>query len=189
MKKNSKTRKHFCTAFSIFICLITLLLSFIQGCKDDPDIAVVDFSETRHLASLRGGPGREGSFLKVAVGAMTSPTEAFPYYRELLDYIAASHGLKIQLIQRKTSREVNKLLTNGQIDLAFISPGTYTIGENKGGLELLATPQLQGSHFCRACLIVNRDGPLDKLADLKGRDFAFTDPNSNTGKLALLHEK
>ncbi len=103
--------------------------------------------------------------------------------------MAASLGLKIQLIQRKTYGEVNKPLANGQIDLAFISPGTYTMGENKGGLELLATPQLQGSHFCRACLIVNRDGPLDKLEDLKGRDFVFTDPNSNTGKPALLHKK
>jgi len=188
MKKNSRIREHFQTAFPIFICLIILLLSFIQGCTDDPDTAVVGFSETRHLASL-GRPSGEGPFLKVAVDVMISPTEAFPYRRELLDYIAANHGLKIQLIQRKTSRQVNKLLANGQIDLAFISSGTYTIRENKGGLELLAPPSFREAIFAGLTLIVNRDGPLDKLADLKGRDFAFTDPNSNTGKLALLHEK
>lgn len=148
-EKNPGIREHFQTAFPIFICLIILLLFFIQGCTDDPDTAVVDFSETRHLASL-GRPSGEGPFLKVAVDAMISPTEAFPYYREFLNYMAARFGLKIQLIQRKTSREVNKLLANGQIDLAFISPGTYTIRENKGGLELLATPQFQGSHFFRA---------------------------------------
>lgn len=131
MKKNSKTREHFQTAFPIFICLITLLLSFIQGCTDDPDIAVVDFSETRHVARLRGGPPRENPFLKVAVGAMISSTEGFPYYRELLDYIAASLDLKIQLIPRKTYGEVNKLLANGEIDLAFVSSGTYTMGEKE----------------------------------------------------------
>ncbi len=131
VKKDSKTREHFQTAFPILICQITLLLSFIQGCTDDPDIAVVDFSETRHLVSLRGGPPREDPFLKVAVGAMISPTKGFPYYRELLDYIAASLDLKIQLIPRKTYGEVNKLLANGQIDLAFVSSGTYTMGEKE----------------------------------------------------------
>jgi phosphonate transport system substrate-binding protein len=114
---------------------------------------------------------------------MISPKETFTYYRQLLDYIGRNLDQEIQLIQRKTYREINELLAKGKIDLAFICSGAYVMGKGNDGFELLATPQVRGSHFYRAYLIVNKDGPLHKLEDLRGRVFAFTDPDSNTGKL------
>jgi phosphonate transport system substrate-binding protein len=53
----------------------------------------------------------------------------------------------------------------------------------KYGFELLATPEVQNSHFYQSYLIVNKASQFHSLEDLKGRVFAFTDPDSNTGKL------
>jgi phosphonate transport system substrate-binding protein len=70
----------------------------------------------------------------------------------------------------------------GQIDIAFICSGPYAAGKEKYGFELLAVPQTQGSYFYCSYLIV-KDEAFRRLEDLKGRTFAFTDPESNTGRL------
>jgi phosphonate transport system substrate-binding protein len=48
---------------------------------------------------------------------------------------------------------------------------------------LPAVPLVQGSHFYQSYLIVNKGSSFNTLKDLRGHTFAFTDPNSNTGKL------
>ncbi|MEE9419055.1 MAG: phosphate/phosphite/phosphonate ABC transporter substrate-binding protein [Desulfatiglandaceae bacterium] len=182
MKKNPGIRGHSQMAFLLFGCLIAPLIFLIHGCADDRDVAIVDFSKTQALAKS-GSPPQEGPYLKVAVAAMISPKETFSYYRQLLDYIGDKLDQEVQLIQRKTYGEVNELLAKGKIDLAFICSGPYAAGKDKDGFELLATPRVQGSPLYRAYLIVNRNAPFQKLEDLRGRVFAFTDPDSNTGKL------
>jgi phosphonate transport system substrate-binding protein len=48
---------------------------------------------------------------------------------------------------------------------------------------LVATPEVQNNHFYHSYLIVNKTSAFRKLEDLRGRVFAFSDPDSNTGKL------
>ena len=59
--------------------------------------------------------------------------------------------------------------------------------KDKYGFELLATPEINGSHFYQAYLIVNKESPFKDLEDLRGKTFAFTDPDSNTGKLVPVY--
>ena len=119
----------------------------------------------------------------MAVAAMFSPKETFVCYRQLLDYIAGELGRDIQLIQRKTYGEINELLGKGDIDLAFICSGPYASGRKKYGFEALAVPVVGGKHLYESYLIVNRNSPYQRLENLRSRVFAFTDPDSNTGKL------
>ena len=163
------------------LAIITLLF-FAIGCSGGGDSKVVDFSKTipvdRPEEQLK-----ENDYLRVAVGAMISPKETFDYYRQILDYIGSHLGKDVQLIQRKTYGEINELFGKGEIDLGFVCSGPYAIGKEKYGFELIAIPQVQGSQFYHSYLIVNRDSPFQRLEDLRGRVFAFTDPESNTGKL------
>jgi phosphonate transport system substrate-binding protein len=165
--------------------LITATLVFTYGCGGDPDVVVVDFTKTEAVERPQD-PSPESPFFRVAVGAMTSPKETFVFYRQLLDYIGGKLGREVQLIQRKTYGEINELLGKGEIDLAFICSGPYVSGKEKYGFELMATPQIQGSHFYHSYLIyliVNKDSPFHRFEGLRGKVFAFTDPDSNTGKL------
>ena len=154
----------------------------LSGCSGDSDYKVVDFSRKVHVAhpdaQLDGG-----KTLRVAVAAMTSPRETFTHYRELLDYIGAKSGHSIQLIQRRTYDEVNTLFPKGEIDLAFICTGPFAASREKFGFEALATPQVRGEPFYRSYLIVPNESPYQKMEDLRGRVFAFTDPDSNTGAM------
>ena len=92
-------------------------------------------------------------------------------------------GKQVELIQRKTYGEINELLGKGLIDLAFVCSGPYATGKDQYGFELLATPEIHGSHFYQAYLIVNAKSGYNQLEDLRGKVFAFTDPGSNTGRL------
>ena len=159
-----------------------ILFLFCSGCGRSGDTQVVDFNKTIPVARPGEQPPAEHS-LRVAVGAMISPKETFVYYRQILDYIGTNLGKNVQLVQRKTYGEINELFGKGEIDLAFVCSGPYANSKDKYGFELLATPQVQGSHFYHSYLIVNKDSPHRRLEDLRGRVFAFTDPDSNTGKL------
>ncbi|MGD9042817.1 MAG: phosphate/phosphite/phosphonate ABC transporter substrate-binding protein [Desulfobacterales bacterium] len=157
-------------------------LSFLYACGGDTDKRVVDFSKTV-VVEQPGKQQSENPYLKVAVAAMISPKDTFIYYRQLLDYIGRNLDMDVHFIQRKTYGEINELLGKGQIDLAFICSGPYVVGKEKYGFELLATPEVQQSHFYQSYLIVNTASHFQKLSDLRGRVFAFTDPDSNTGRL------
>jgi len=117
------------------------------------------------------------------VAAMISPKETFVYYRELLAYLGVRLGRPVELIQRKTYGEIDELLGKGLIDLAFLCSGPYAAGKDQYGFELLATPEIHGSHLYSAYLIVNAKSSYNRLEDLRSKVFAFTDPGSNTGKL------
>jgi phosphonate transport system substrate-binding protein len=165
-----------------FRFLFLLILFILSGCCRESDPRTVDFDKTMPVAR----PGEKSSdrqSLRVAVGAMVSPKETFVYYRQLLDYLANNLDREAQLVQRKTYREINELIGKGQIDLAFICSGPYVSGKDRYGIELLATPEVQGSHFYHSYLIVNKENQFQSMEDLRGRVFAFTDPDSLTGRL------
>jgi phosphonate transport system substrate-binding protein len=168
-------------------CLIHVVLALglvfiISGCSGDSDKTVVDFSKTVPVAR----PGERASPtppLRVAVAAMISPKETFDLYRQLLAYLGHRLNRDLEFVQRKTYGEIDELLRRGEIDLAFICSGPYVAGKERFGFESLAVPEIHGSHFYRSYLIVNKASAYRHLEDLRGRTFAFTDPDSNTGKL------
>ncbi len=167
----------------LIILALSLVLAFsTNGCGSDGDRAVVDFDKTLTVAR----PGEQAPLnqpLRVAVAAMISPKETFDLYRQLLEYLSRQVGKDLQFVQRKTYAEINELLRRGDIDVAFICSGPYAIGKGSLNFEPLAVPLVHGSHFYQSFLIVHRDSPFTRLEDLRGRSFAFSDPNSNTGKL------
>ncbi len=162
----------------IVVAACTLLL----GCSAEPQATFVDFSQRMNV-ERPGTSYLQRSHFKVAVGSMISAQETVVHYHDLLNYIAGNLEQHIQLVQRKTYGEINKLIGQGQIDIAFVCSGPYATGKKKFALEALAMPQVRGSHLYQSYLIVNKDSPFQKLEDLKGKTFAFTDPESNTGKL------
>ena len=162
------------------------LALMIGGCSRDSDKVAVDFTKTVPVAR----PGDQKSSkppLRVAVAAMISPKETLEVYRQLLTYLGHKLGKDVELVQRKTYGEVNELLGKGLIDLGFICSGPYVTGKDRYGFVLLAVPEVHGHPTYSAYLIVNKASSFHRLEDLKGHTFAFTDPDSNTGRLVPLY--
>lgn len=121
--------------------------------------------------------------LHFTVGAMISPETTRVYYEELLTLIAGRIDRRATFSQRRTYAEVNELVRKKEADLAFVCAGPYTQGKKEFGMELLAVPVSNGKSVYHSYIIVNSSSPLNSLDDLKGKKFAFTDPQSNTGAL------
>ncbi len=158
----------------------------LTGCGRDQAPVTVDFSKkepVQHPATAT--PDKH--LLRVAVGAMVSPQQTFIYYRQLLDYLGERLGFNVELVQRKTYQEINELIGNQGIDLAFICSGPYVEGKERYGFRLVVAPEIHGTHFYRSYLIVARNSPYHDLSDLRGKVFAFTDPDSLTGKRVPSH--
>jgi len=91
--------------------------------------------------------------------------------------------MKVVFVQRKTYAEVNDLVEERLVDLAFVCSGPYVTGNEKFGMEIVAVPVVKGEKYYHSYIIAGKDSPINSLADLRGKRFAFTDPDSNTGSL------
>lgn len=164
--------------FSLFFAATFLASAVLSGCSDS-DRVLVDFRKRIDInhAEKRQAPDA----LNVAVGSMISPYETFVHYQALIEYLASKVSRKIHLVQRKTYAEINALLGSGGIDLAFICSGPYAADRDRYHFEALAVPQVHQKSVYRAYLITGQDNPITRFEDLRGKTFAFSDPDSNTG--------
>jgi phosphonate transport system substrate-binding protein len=121
--------------------------------------------------------------LEIGIAAMISPKDTFKYYKDMLDYVGAKVGVAVELVQRATYDEMDALLKEEKIKVAFVCSGPYVKDKSEFGAELLVAPVANGVPFYHAYIIVHKDSALKSMADLKGKKFAFTDPKSNTGKI------
>jgi len=128
-------------------------------------------------------PDSDLQLLRVAIAAMISPETTKVYYGELMREIGRRMGRRTVFLQRKTYAEVNQLLEAKEVDIAFVCSGPYVDGRERFGMEILVVPVVDGRATYRSVTLVHRDSDIRSFEDLKGRRFAFTDPDSNTGHL------
>jgi phosphonate transport system substrate-binding protein len=121
--------------------------------------------------------------IKIGVASMITPVDAVKYYQSVIDYIGEQVHRPVQMVHRRTYEEMDSLLEQGEVQVAFICAAPYVKNREKFGVELLVAPSVNGRPIYHSYIIVHKDSPLKSFADLKGKVFAFTDPKSNTGKL------
>lgn len=165
----------------IFLLLALAGLA-VTGCRSGESRAQVD---TRDLVTAPSGESSEAGspVLRVAIAAMISPETTRSLYEQLILLIAKRAGLKGELIQKRTYAEINELIEQRRVDLAFVCSGPYVEGQAKFGLEILVVPMAYGKLTYHSYILASAQGAVHSLDDLEGKRFAFTDPNSNTGCL------
>ena len=94
----------------------------------------------------------------------------------------------VELVQGKTYAEINDLVKSGDVTLALVCTNPYLQGREDFGMELLVAPQVSGDTVYYSLLIVGSDSTAQSLADLRDASFAFSDPLSNTGRLAPVYQ-
>jgi len=140
----------------------------------------VDFGQTVAVGQT---PGDERQVLRVAVAAMISPEATRRYYYDMVELIGDRLGMRTTFIQRRTYAEVNKLVEDREVDVAFVCAGPYVEGHDGFGMEILAVPVVDGKKVYHSYIISADDSKITSFSDLRGKRFAFTDPDSNSGCL------
>ena len=159
-----------------------LALACTSGCQREEPLKV---KLSERTAVTDDSPRHEAQKpLTVSVGSMITPQAGYGYYRQLIDYLSGRLGRKIDIIDPGNYAETNRLLETGKVDFAFVCGGPYVSGHDRFGLELLVAPVVKGETVYYSYLIVPSESTARNLSDLRGKSFAFTDPQSNSGKLA-----
>lgn len=110
-------------------------------------------------------------------------TENLRFLDQWSDYLETKTGREVELVLRKSYREVIDLLNSGTIDFAWICGFPYVQKRDPESLKLLSVPVYRGEPLYQSYIIVPRDSPYKRFGDLQGRIFAFSDPDSNSGFL------
>lgn len=160
---------------------MAILLNSISCNESNQEKIKVDFSIKDSTINLENHNVRHN--LKFAISGMISPKETYVSYIELIKYLEKKLNLTIEFIQKRTYKEVNDGIFNGELDFAMICSGAYVDLSSSIPLDIIAVPQCNGVPFYRAYIITNKNSNITTFEKIKGKNFAFTDPLSNTGKL------
>lgn len=116
------------------------------------------------------------------------------FLNEWRAYLEVRVGERVRFLQRGSYREIVDLLRSGELDFAWVCG--YPFVRHLRELRLLAVPLFRGKPLYRSYLIVPAtDSRTRSILDLRGKVFAYSDPDSNSGylyptySLVRLHER
>jgi len=163
----------------LYLLRLSIPLALLAACAPASLGPVIRLSDLQPIEV----PTNEVAALRLAVAAVISAQGTAETYQPLLDYLSRKLGRPVELVQRRTYAEINQLIEDGEVDVAFVCTSAYVAGHDEFGMRLLAAPQVNGATVYYSLLIVPSDSAAQSMADLRGEVFAFTDPMSTTGRM------
>ena len=141
-------------------------------------------SVSRHTVSLNQA---DKFRLRFGVAPVLSPLATAKNYETLANYLGEKLVRPVELVQGKSYTEINAMVRDGDVSLAFVCSGAFVIGRREFGMEALVIPVVNGQKTYNSYLIVPYRSTAKTWEDLRQKTFAFTDPLSNTGRLVPVY--
>lgn len=170
----------------LVVVLSAVVWALAGSCGNDS--ATIDFGRTEQSPQASRNLGTGATPLRIAVAPVLSAKTTSSLYQQLAAYIAEKLGRPVELVQGKTYAEINDMLKSGDVTVALVCTNPYLQGSDDFGMELIAAPEVRGELVYYSLLIVNRASQAVSLSDLRGATFAFSDPLSNSGRLAPVYQ-
>jgi phosphonate transport system substrate-binding protein len=104
----------------------------------------------------------------------------------LRDYLAKTIGTKVDLIIPTNYNATVEALGNSSLDFAYLGALTYVKAHDRYNVTPLV--QRSADKNFHSLFITQAGSPIQKLADCKGKRFAFGDINSTSGHLIPYEE-
>lgn len=99
-------------------------------------------------------------------------------------YLERQLDAEVRFVRRASYAEIVDLLLQDQLDFAWLCGFPFVT--HRADLDLLAVPVYRGRPLYQSYLIVPaQDDRTQSINALKGRVFAYSDPNSNSGYLFI----
>lgn len=120
--------------------------------------------------------------LILAVHPYLPHEEIVSRFTPLADYIGSSIGRSVEVRVGRDYAEHIDAIGTGNVDIAYMGPVSYVkLVAKYGKMPLLAKQEVNGQPFLIGEIIVRQDSPLQTLADLRDKSFAFGDLDSTMG--------
>lgn len=110
--------------------------------------------------------------------------EIMQRFAPLADYLSKRLGREIEVRVGGDYEQHIEAIGLNQVDIAFIGPASYVkMVAQYGEKPLLARIEVNGKPRLSGYIVTTVNSPLRHISDLRGKRFAFTDPDSTMGTI------
>jgi len=113
-----------------------------------------------------------------------NPRLMYAKYQRLVDYLSEATGERWELVVTLNYEDTVQELCRDGLDVAYLGPFTELRARAACGARPVVRLNTRGSATYRSLIMVRRDSPVERLAQLAGRVFAFGSPLSTSSHLA-----
>ncbi|HED35161.1 MAG TPA: phosphonate ABC transporter substrate-binding protein [Gammaproteobacteria bacterium] len=117
----------------------------------------------------------ENSSVTFGSVAMDVPSVMHRRLTPLTKYLSEKLGQPVRLKLAKDMPSAIGDLSTGSVDLAYLTPVAYIRSNEVGNTHLIAKMRTRGKASFRLMIVVKADSPIQSVADIAGRSFAFGD--------------
>lgn len=122
--------------------------------------------------------------LLLGIHPYKAPSKLLTAFTPLANYLSEALERRVEIRISPDYQAHIQAIGEDQLDIAYMGPASYVaLTENYGKKPLLAKQVIHGKASFRGAIVTRQDTNLHSLAELKGKRFAFGDPQSTMSSL------
>jgi phosphonate transport system substrate-binding protein len=122
--------------------------------------------------------------LRLGISSSENERDAIARQQPFQDYIQRELGVPLRVFRATDYAGVIEAMRSNNIEFARIGPANYALARRVMGDRVIPFAKSiddAGQTGYRAVVFVKADSPFQRIEDLRGRSFAWADPNSTSG--------
>lgn len=149
----------------------------LRDLHQDSDLLKVEMERFKFSAE-------KGDTLMLGILPLESPTVMYKNFTPLADFLSRKIGRSVGLKVAADFETALKDFGHNVTQLCALGPVTYVEAQRRYGIKVLVKGLRNGKPFHRAVIFTKVDSPIESLADIRGRSFAFGDMQSSSSHIA-----
>ncbi|KFL29976.1 hypothetical protein JP75_17915 [Devosia riboflavina] len=122
--------------------------------------------------------------LTIGISSGENETDAIARTQPYADYLSRELGVPVNIVRGTDYAAVIEAMRSGHVQFASVGPAAYALARKVMGEDIApvaVTLDQDGNLGYYSVIAVRADSPYQSLEDIKGKSFAFADPNSASG--------
>lgn len=139
---------------------------------------------TPNLARAQAGWRAQFRELRLGVSSAENERDAIQRQQPFQDYIQRTMGVPLRVFRATDYAGVVEAMRSSNIEFARIGPANYALARRVMGERIVPFARdvdNEGATGYHSVAFVKSDSTARRIEDLRGRSFAFADPNSASG--------
>jgi phosphonate transport system substrate-binding protein len=122
--------------------------------------------------------------LTIGISSGENETDAIARTQPYADYLSRELGVPVKIVRGTDYAAVIEAMRAGHVQFASVGPAAYALARKVMGDDIApvaVTLDQEGNLGYFSVIAVRADSEYQSLEDIKGKSFAFADPNSTSG--------
>ncbi len=120
---------------------------------------------------------------RFGVVPLKSPAEMHRMFKPLAEYLSQRLNKKIELKVAIDFNSAIKDIGTGNTSICYMTPSTYIKANQEYGVRVVLKALRNGKGYHHSVIFSRADSDISRIEDLKGRSFAFGDPESTSSHI------